>query len=140
LIQTIGRAARHINGRAVLYADVITRSMQNAMNETERRRAIQEAYNQANHITPQTIIKPIDMSLVAVAEGDYVTVPLEAEDEPAMDLTPEQRDRLIAELEAKMREAAKTFEFEKAAQFRDRVKALKAGAIYEEATATRSDS
>ncbi len=140
LIQTIGRAARHINGRAVLYADVITRSMQNAMNETERRRAIQQAYNQANHITPQTIIKPIDMSLVAVAEGDYVTVPLEAEDEPSMDLTPEQRDRLIAELEAKMREAAKAFEFEKAAQFRDRVKALKAGAIYEEATATRSDS
>src|SRR5690348_8696367 len=140
LIQTIGRAARHINGRAVLYADVITRSMQNAINETERRRAIQQAYNEANHITPQTIIKPIDMSLVAVAEGDYVTVPLEAEDEPAVDLTPEQRDRLIAELEAKMREAAKAFEFEKAAQFRDRVKALKAGAIYEEATATRSDS
>src|SRR5690349_18502835 len=82
LIQTIGRAARHINGRAVLYADVITRSMQNAINETERRRAIQQAYNEANHITPQTIIKPIDMSLVAVAEGDYVTVPLEAEDEP----------------------------------------------------------
>jgi len=140
LIQTIGRAARHINGRAVLYADVITRSMQNAMNETERRRAIQQAYNEANHITPQTIIKPIDMSLVAVAEGDYVTVPLETEDEPAVDLTPEQRDRLIAELEAKMREAAKAFEFEKAAQFRDRVKALKAGAIYEEATATRSNS
>jgi excinuclease ABC subunit B len=140
LIQTIGRAARHINGRAVLYADVITKSMQNAMNETDRRRAIQQAYNQANNIIPQTIIKPIDMSLVAVAEGDYVTVSLEAENEPSMDLTPEQRDRLIAELEVKMREAAKAFEFEKAAQFRDRVKALKAGAIYEEATATRSDS
>src|SRR6476469_9250160 len=126
LIQTIGREARHINGRAVLYADVITRSMQNAMNETERRRAIQEAYNQANHITPQTIIKPIDMSLVAVAEGDYVTVPLDSEDEPGVDLTPEQRARLIAELETKMREAAKAFEFEKAAQFRDRVRALKA--------------
>jgi excinuclease ABC subunit B len=140
LIQTIGRAARNINGRAVLYADVITRSMQNAMGETERRRAIQQAYNEANNITPQTIIKPIDMSLVAVAEGDYVTVPLDSEDEPGVDLTPEQRDRLIAELEAKMREAAKTFEFEKAAQFRDRVRALKAGSIYEEATATRSDS
>jgi len=140
LIQTIGRAARHINGRAVLYADVITRSMQNAMSETDRRRAIQQAYNEANDITPQTIIKPIDMSLVAVAESDYVTVPLDNEDEPGVDLSPEQRDRLITELEIKMREAAKAFEFEKAARFRDRVKALKAGAIYEEATATRSDS
>jgi excinuclease ABC subunit B len=110
------------------------------MGETERRRAIQQAYNEANDITPQTIIKPIDMCLVAVAEGDYVTVPLDSEDEPGVDLTPEQRDRLIAELEAKMREAAKTFEFEKAAQFRDRVRALKAGSIYEEATAARSDS
>jgi excinuclease ABC subunit B len=140
LIQTIGRAARHINGRAVLYADVITRSMQSAMGETERRRVIQQAYNEANDITPQSIVKPIDMSLVAVAEGDYVTVPLDSEDEPGVDLTPEQRDRLVVELEAKMREAAKAFEFEKAAQFRDRVRALKAGAIYEEATATRSDS
>jgi excinuclease ABC subunit B len=140
LIQTIGRAARNVNGRAVLYADVITRSMQNAMGETERRRAIQQAYNEANDITPQTIIKPIDMSLVAVAEGDYVTIPLDSEEEPGVDLTPDQRDRLIAELEGKMRQAAKTFEFEKAAQFRDRVKALKAGAIYEEATAARSDS
>lgn len=140
LIQTMGRAARNVNGRAVLYADVITRSMQSAIGETERRRAIQQAYNEANDITPQTIIKPIDMSLVAVAEGDYVTVPLDSEDEPGVDMTPEQRDRLIAELEAKMREAAKTFEFEKAAQFRDRVRALKAGAIYEEATTTRSDS
>jgi excinuclease ABC subunit B len=140
LIQTIGRAARHINGRAVLYADVVTRSMQNAIGETERRRAIQQAYNEANDITPQTIIKPIDMSLVAVAEADYVTISLEAEDEPSADLTPEQRHRLITELETKMREAAKSFEFEKAAQFRDRMKALKAGAIYEEATAARSDS
>jgi excinuclease ABC subunit B len=140
LIQTIGRAARNVNGRAVLYADVITRSMQNAMGETERRRAIQQAYNEANDITPQTIVKPIDMSLVAVAEGDYVTIPLDTEEEPGVDLTPDQRDRLIADLEGKMRQAAKTFEFEKAAQFRDRVKALKAGAIYEEATAARSDS
>ena len=140
LIQTIGRAARHVKGRAVLYADVITRSMQSAIGETERRRAIQRAYNEANDITPQSIIKPIDMSLVAVAEADYVTVPLETEDEPGVDLTPEQRDRLIAELEARMREAAKTFEFEKAAQFRDRVRALKTSSIYEEATATRSHS
>ncbi|MBV9035278.1 MAG: UvrB/UvrC motif-containing protein, partial [Acidobacteriaceae bacterium] len=140
LIQTIGRAARNVNGRAVLYADVITDSMRRAIGETERRRAIQQAYNEANGITPQTIIKPIDMSLVSIAEGDYVTVPLEVESEPELELTPEERDALIAELEVKMREAAKIFEFEKAAQFRDRIKALKAGGIYEETVATRTGS
>jgi len=140
LIQTIGRAARNVNGRAVLYADVITDSMRRAIGETERRRAIQQAYNEANGITPQTIIKPIDMSLVSVAEGDYVTVPLEVESEPELELTPEERDALIAELEMKMREAAKIFEFEKAAQFRDRIKALKAGVIYEETVTTRTGS
>ena len=77
LIQTIGRAARNLAGRAILYADVITKSMEQAMNETGRRRAIQQAYNEANDITPQSIVKAIDMSLVAIAEADYVTVPLE---------------------------------------------------------------
>jgi excinuclease ABC subunit B len=125
LIQTIGRAARNVFGRAILYADVITDSMQRAMSETARRREIQEAYNEANGITPQTIIKPIDMSLVAVAEGDYVTVPVDDEPEDETNLTPEQRQALIVELEGKMREAAKQFEFEKAAQFRDRIKTLK---------------
>src|SRR5436305_1344431 len=81
LIQTIGRAARNVDGRAILYADVITASMHRAISETDRRRYMQEAYNEANGITPQTIIKPIDMSLVAVAEGDYVTVPLEEEED-----------------------------------------------------------
>ena len=79
LIQTMGRAARHLNGRAILYADVMTDSMRRAIDETTRRRALQTAYNEANGITPQSIIKPIDMSLVAIAEGDYVTVPLETE-------------------------------------------------------------
>src|SRR6202011_393526 len=78
LIQTIGRAARNINGRAILYADRMTRSMEHAMRETERRRLVQQAYNEANNITPQTIVKPIDMSLVAVAEADYVTVSLDS--------------------------------------------------------------
>ncbi|HZQ54379.1 MAG TPA: excinuclease ABC subunit UvrB [Bryobacteraceae bacterium] len=137
LIQTIGRAARNVNGRAVLYADVMTESMQRAIRETERRRAIQQAYNEANGITPQTIIKAIDMSLVAVAEADYVTIPLEPEQESGAELSPEQRDALIAELEVKMREAAKVFEFEKAAQFRDRIKALKASGVYEEPVTTR---
>jgi len=138
LIQTIGRAARNIYGRAILYADVITDSMQRAMNETERRRALQRAYNQANGITPETIIKPIDMSLVAITEGDYLDIPLEVEQEPDSELSPDERDALITELEVKMREAAKVFEFEKAAQFRDRIKALKTSGVYEPAAATRT--
>jgi excinuclease ABC subunit B len=107
--------------------------MRRALDETNRRRAIQIAYNEANDITPQSILKPIDMSLVAVAEGDYVTVPLEPEDE-VDGMTAEQRDRYIAELEQRMREAAKKFEFEKAAQFRDRIKELRTRGVYAEAT------
>jgi excinuclease ABC subunit B len=139
LIQTIGRAARNVDGRAILYADVITDSMHRAISETDRRRYMQEAYNEANGITPQTIIKPIDMSLVAVAEGDYVTVPLEEEEDTTEVLSAEQREALIHELEAKMRSSAKAFEFEKAAQFRDRIKALKTNDVYENASATRSN-
>jgi len=133
LIQTIGRAARNLNGRAVLYADVLTDSMKRAIDETTRRRIIQVQYNEENHITPQSIIKPIDMSLVKIAEGDYVTIPIEPED-PVEVMTPEQRERFIGELEESMREAAKRFEFEKAAQIRDRIKALKSPGIYEEAS------
>jgi excinuclease ABC subunit B len=124
LIQTIGRAARHVEGHAILYADVMTDSMKQALDETSRRRQVQMEYNERNNIEPQSIVKPIDMSLVAIADADYVTVPLEADDEVET-LTQEQRDRFIAELEEKMREAARKFEFEKAAQLRDRVKALK---------------
>src|SRR5277367_6467971 len=94
LIQTMGRAARHLNGRAVLYADVFTDSMRRAIDETNRRRAIQQQYNEENNITPQSIIKPIDMSLVQIAEGNYVTVPLEPEDPPE-EMTPQQRDKFI---------------------------------------------
>ena len=137
LIQTIGRAARNVSGRAILYADVLTASMRKAISETDRRRAVQKAYNEANGITPQSIIKPIDMSFVAIAEADYVTVPLEPESGDDIALTEEQRNNLIAELEIKMRESAKVFEFEKAAQFRDRIKALKASIIYEETPAGR---
>ena len=140
LIQTIGRAARNVNGRAILYADVITDSMERAISETNRRRALQEAYNEANHITPQTILKPIDMSLVAIAEGDYVTVPLDLGPDSDKQLSADERDAMIAELEMKMREAAKLFEFEKAAQFRDRIKSLRTSAIYEEAVASRPGS
>jgi excinuclease ABC subunit B len=131
LIQTMGRAARHLNGRAILYADVYTDSMRRAIGETNRRRTIQEQYNEENNITPQSIIKPIDMSLVRIAEGDYVTVPVEPED-PAEEMTPEQREKFIAELEESMREAAKRFEFEKAAQLRDRIKMIKSPKMYED--------
>jgi excinuclease ABC subunit B len=124
LIQTMGRAARHLEGHAILYADVMTDSMKRALSETDRRRQIQLDYNERNHVTPQSIVKPIDMSLVAIAEGDYVTVPLES-DEEVDSLTPEQRQRFIGELEERMREAARKFEFEKAAQLRDRVKGLR---------------
>jgi excinuclease ABC subunit B len=133
LIQTIGRAARHLNGKAILYADVVTDSMRRAIGETERRRAIQTDYNEANHITPQSIVKPIDMSLVAVAEADYVTVPLEPDDN-AGEMTPDQRVRYLVELEERMREAARKFEFEKAAQIRDRLKELRSRELYEESS------
>jgi len=106
----------------------MTDSMRTAIEETNRRRKIQTDYNEANHITPQSIIKPIDMSLVAVAEGDYVTVPLEEEPEVEA-LAPEQLGRYVEELEERMREAARKFEFERAAQLRDRLKALRARAL-----------
>ena len=131
LIQTIGRAARHLHGQAILFADVMTASMRRAIEETNRRRRIQQAYNEANNITPQSIIKPIDMSLVAIAEADYVTVPLEPEQETA-EMTPDERARFIAGLEETMREAARKFEFERAAEIRDRIKALKTQNLYAE--------
>ncbi|MGA2274536.1 MAG: excinuclease ABC subunit UvrB [Bryobacteraceae bacterium] len=127
LIQTIGRAARHVEGHAILYADVMTDSMRKALDETARRRQTQAEYNERNNIVPQSIVKPIDMSLVAVAEADYVTVPLEV-DQEVDNLTPEELRKFIADLEENMREAARKFEFERAAQLRDRVKALKLSA------------
>ena len=123
LIQTMGRAARHLHGKAILYADKHTQSMQQAIGETNRRRAKQVQYNQENGITPETIIKPVDMALASIVEADYVTVPLEMADEEAA--TGDQLRDLIQNLETQMREAAKQFEFEKAAQLRDRIKGLK---------------
>ena len=128
LIQTMGRAARHVEGRAILYADVMTDSMRKAIDETTRRRRTQQEYNELNGITPQSIIKSIDMSLVAIAEADYVTVPLESDDE-IEGMTQGQRDRFLGELEERMREAARKFEFEKAAQIRDKLKALRASSV-----------
>jgi excinuclease ABC subunit B len=128
LIQTIGRAARHVEGHAILYADVMTDSMRKALDETGRRRKTQVEYNERNNITPQSIVKPIDMSLVAVAEADYVTVPLEV-DQEVDNLTAEELKKFIFDLEENMREAARKFEFERAAQLRDRLKALKLSTV-----------
>ncbi len=125
LIQTMGRAARNVNGLAVLYADAMTDSMRNAIEETTRRRATQAAYNEEHGIVPQTIIKPVDMLLVQIAEGDYVDLTLgepEVEDQPA---SAEEIGALVVALEEQMRAAAREFEFEKAAQLRDRIKDLR---------------
>ena len=128
LIQTIGRCARHVEGRAILYADVRTKSMNEAISETNRRRAKQVAYNAENNITPQSIVKGVDMELAHIVEADYVTVPVDTAelDAAAAAVKSEQQlAELLAQLETQMREAAKKFEFEKAAQFRDRIRSLK---------------
>jgi len=123
LIQTMGRAARHLHGKAILYGDKMTDSMRQAIAETDRRRARQLQYNEENNITPESIIKPVDMALVAMVEADYMTVSTEADPE---EITSQgQLDEMIRSLESQMREAAKQFEFEKAARLRDRVKALR---------------
>jgi len=123
LIQTMGRAARNINGKAILYADTMTDSIRQALAETSRRRAKQQRFNEENGITPESIVKPVDMALASIVAADYVTVPEEIEEEELA--SPDQLERLIASLEKQMREAAKQFEFEKAAQLRDRIKVLK---------------
>jgi excinuclease ABC subunit B len=128
LIQTMGRCARHIEGRAILYADRHTKSMNEAIGETNRRRAKQETYNTENNITPMSIIKGVDMELARIVEADYVTVPLDTAelDTAASNVkSEEQLAELLAQMEGQMREAAKKFEFEKAAQLRDRIKGLK---------------
>ncbi len=128
LIQTIGRCARHIEGRALLYADRRTDSMNQAISETNRRRDKQLAYNTENNITPQSIIKGLDMDLVRIVEADYVTIALnesELDAATANVRNEEQLSELLKKLEAQMREAAKNFEFEKAAQLRDRIRGLK---------------
>jgi excinuclease ABC subunit B len=125
LIQTIGRCARNLSGRAILYADVMTDSMKKAIDETDRRRAIQEAYNVANGITPESIVRPLEMSLAHVIEADYADLTaIEADGIPEL-RSQEELDTYIGNLESDMREAAKRFEFEKAAKLRDTIKELR---------------
>ena len=124
LIQTIGRCARNLSGRAILYADTVTDSMQQAIDETERRRAIQRAYNEEHGITPESIVRPLDMSLVAVADADYVDLTKDADGIPEF-RSQAELDTYIVKLESEMRDAAKRFEFEQAAKLRDQVKELR---------------
>ena len=124
LIQTIGRAARHLEGRAILYADKMTDSMQRAIDETNRRRDKQERYNEENGITPASVISAIDMGLAGILKADYADLTDEAEGMPEFS-TQAELDEYIARLESDMREAAKKFEFEKAAKLRDTVKELR---------------
>jgi excinuclease ABC subunit B len=124
LVQTIGRCARHLEARAILYADRMTDSMRVAIGETNRRRAKQHAYNLEHNITPESIIKSVDMQLARIVEADYLTVPA---DDITLDSMANEEDlrRAIEQLEAQMREAAKKFEFERAASLRDRVRVLR---------------
>ncbi len=124
LIQTAGRAARHVSGEVIMYADVITNSIQQAINETERRRKIQMEYNKANNITPEGIKKGIYDVLSDIAERDYYTVPLVKEGE-AEYIPDTELPAIIKSLEKEMKDSAKNMEFEKAAKLRDRIKALK---------------
>jgi excinuclease ABC subunit B len=125
LIQTMGRAARHLEGRAILYADRITDSMRKAMNETDRRRVIQRAYNVEHHITPQSIINKMDMGLAQILKAEYGEVE-DTEIAGAPEFTSqEQLDGYITQMEADMREAARKFDFEKAARLRDMIKELR---------------
>ncbi len=125
LVQTIGRAARNVDGRVILYADRMTRSLEYAIGETERRRTKQTAWNQANGITPQSIRKNIGEVLHSVYEQDYVTV-APVKDTDADEFVGKDLQSSIAELEKKMRNAAANLEFETAARLRDEIKRLEA--------------
>jgi excinuclease ABC subunit B len=125
LIQTIGRCARHLNGRAILYADHRTDSMKRAMDETSRRRAIQTAYNEEHGITPESIVRPLDMTLAAIVAADYADLAVPESDGIPEFKSQEEVEKYIGKLEEDMREAAKRFEFEKAAKLRDTIKELR---------------
>src|SRR3546814_699092 len=125
LIQTSGRAARNVNGRVIMYADTVTDSMRAAMNETERRRALQEAFNAEHGITPQSIVKQIDELMTSVYERDYLTPPVAIRDGQEIFRTQAELDAHLVGLQEKMRAAAANLDFEKAASLRDDIKRLR---------------
>jgi len=121
LIQTSGRAARNLNGRVFMYADVVTDSMQGALDEMERRRVLQQAFNSEHGLTPKSIVKDIDGALSSVYERDYVTVPVVEEKEKTFG-SQSELDAHIRVLETEMREAAANLEFDRAATLRDKIR------------------
>jgi excinuclease ABC subunit B len=123
LIQTIGRAARNVNGKAIMYADKITDSMRSAINETDRRREKQSAYNRERGITPHTIVKAVESTLISIVEADYFKVPMDYDE--IEDYSPEKIGDTIKRMEGEMRAAASRYEFERAAELRDKIKHLK---------------
>ncbi len=131
LIQTMGRAARHVNGTVILYADRVTDSMQRAIDETRRRRAVQERFNLENNIEPRSIIKDISNPLLQLSNLDYHEIATQAPRLAEVDATDAvSLAKLIAEQERRMKEAARRLDFEEAAQLRDRLKELRARQIY----------
>jgi excinuclease ABC subunit B len=129
LIQTIGRAARHVHGRAILYADRETGSMRRAIDETGRRRTIQEAYNIEHGITPETVKRAIDELMGSPIEADYSTVPIEEPEAEEVFESLEALDAEVARLEERMHRAAEKLDFEEAAQLRDRIRYLRERAV-----------
>src|SRR3954465_15420293 len=123
-----GGGARPLGGRAILYADVMTDSMRRAIDETERRRAIQRAYNEENGITPESIVRPPEYSLAKITDPDATELTEAVESVPDFN-SQEDLDKYIAKLEQQMREAAKRFEFETAAKLRDTIKDLRSKEI-----------
>jgi excinuclease ABC subunit B len=129
LIQTMGRAARHIDGGAILYADAVTRSMRRAIGETERRRAVQEVYNQEHGITPESVERALDELMAGPLAADYSTVPLEEDEAEVLFEDPAALEAEVGRLEAEMRAAAERLEFEVAAERRDRIRYLRRKAV-----------
>jgi len=124
LIQTMGRAARNVEGKAILYADITTRSMKGALTETIRRRTLQTEYNTKHAITPETIKKQITDVLASIYERDYYTVPALSDEERLKYIPREEIPSLVATLDKQMKQAAKKLEFERAAELRDQIRDL----------------
>jgi excinuclease ABC subunit B len=124
LIQTSGRAARNVNGRVIMYADTVTDSMRHCLNETGRRRIIQEAYNREHGITPTSIVKAIDEVRSSIEERDYGAVPDPADTRPRFK-THGERMAYLSKLDAEMKQAAANLDFERAARLRDEIRSLR---------------
>jgi excinuclease ABC subunit B len=130
LIQTIGRASRNVNGTVIIFADTMTRSIEQAVNETNRRRTKQLMYNKEHGIIPETIKKHIQEIRTSIYEQDYYTVPVETAEGEQEYINPDKIPSIIKQLEKEMKQAAKSLEFERAAELRDRIKKLKAALLY----------